>query len=355
MATLAVDRRRQTGRLRLLPAGLLLLVLSACGVPGGAATTTEEAYAASRVVIDNFVGTLTVETVPDGAEVSLSITANDGQRDLLPVRLDGDTLTIVWEGRPDRRAAFFEFWRDHGDANLREIDRYPTLVLRAPAGVALEIDDIVGRWTVGDRTGPLVFTAERGSGTIGTTRIAELVVVGDGTINAGAVTESLEANIPGSGRIEVASAATAELTLSGSGGLRIGDIAGALTATISGSGDVVAGAADIAQLILSGSGEIAIGAVARSLTASISGSGRIIAASVGETFAATLSGSGAVEVAAGRATVEATLSGSGALMFRGTAVNPVVRVSGSGGVVLGAVEGQLRETVTGSGRVTVGP
>ncbi len=331
----------------------VLTLLAACGGGGGPATV-DHSYNADRLVIHDFIGTLAIETVPAGGEIGLHVDATRAQLDLLPISLSGNTLTIEWNGVPDRAPHWYEFWRGRWMFEMRDIDQYPTVTLTVPEDVDIDINGLIGRWTVGDRQGSLAFGAERGTGTIEATRTAQIGLSGDADVQIGPVAELLTAAISGSGSLTGNGAGRADLAMSGSGRMSIGDVAGSLTISIAGSGQVTVGDADSVVATVSGSGVARLGSVAAGLRASVQGSGVVTAASASGAFAANVSGSGSVSVDAGRGSpFEVTIAGSGSVRFAGIAVDPVVRVSGSGAVVLGAVEGRLDQATAGSGGVQV--
>ena len=331
-----------------------LSLLAGCGGNSGP-VVVDESYAADRVVIRDFIGTLVIETSDEGGEVNLHLEATQAQLDLLPIRLSGDTLNIEWEGEPDRRRAWYEFWRGRWMVDLNRLDQYPTLVLTVPVDIEIEVDAIIGRWTVEDRAGRLIFAAESGSGTIGATEMAEISITGDADLEIGSVAERLEIAVTGSGTVVGTEATRAELSVAGSGELSLGNIAGGLVVNVSGSGKVVIGDADSASVSVSGSGSVRLGSVAEGLRAGVEGSGAVLAVLVNGAFDATVTGSGRIEVGDGRASpFAAVIAGSGSVRFWGTAVDPVATLSGSGSVFLGVVEGELTSRTSGAGRVQVG-
>ena len=348
------DRSGVGGRWSLRPALLGLLVLAGCAADE-TRTVTEESFTAQRIVISQFIGTLVIETMDGPGVIALRVTANAAQRELLPIRVSGGTLNIAWEGEPDRRRQWHEFWRGRWMADLNDLDRYPTISLRVPRSLAIEVRDIIGRWTIGDRGGDLTIVAERGSGTVGTTETANITVTGDTDIEFGAVAQLLNVSIPGSGRVRVVSAGRAVLSIPGSGAINVGPIANDLTVAIAGSGSVLAGNAGSADIAVHGSGDVEIGLVGGSLNINILGSGDVRAGSVNGPFRANIAGSGDIDIGVGRAApFDVSIPGSGDVRFGGTAVDPVARIFGSGNVYIAAVEGQITSQILGTGRVQVG-
>ena len=218
----------------------LLTALSACA-GGGEIVELDESHDADRLIIRDFIGTLTIVTTEPGGDIAVHVAVRRSQQALLPIGLSGDALTIAWEGEPDRTRRWWEFWRGRWMADLSELDRYPTVEIAVPADVEIEIDNFIGAWTIGDRDGHLAFEAERGSGTIGTTETAAIAISGDAEIELGPVTRHLDGAVAGSGTLRASAAGSAELSIAGSGEVALGDVAGGLTVNIAGSGGAVIG------------------------------------------------------------------------------------------------------------------
>ncbi len=328
------------------------LLLAGCGGSSSTPTALSDSYDANRLVIHDFIGTLTIETAPAGEAIGLHVDATTAQLALLPVTQDGNTLTISWNGEPDRKRRWYEFWRGRWMFEMRDLDNYPTMVLTVPADVAIDIDGLIGRWTIGDREGDLTVGAERGEGTIGATQTANISVSGDAEVTFGPVADYLHATVAGSGSLFGGMAGRADLSVAGSGRLVVGDVAGALSVNVAGSGQVTTGSAASLEASVSGSGVVQLGAVADGFHASVQGSGSVGAAVVNGAFSVSVSGSGSVRVDEGRASpFNVTIAGSGSVRFAGTGVDPVVRISGSGRLVLGFLEGELDQDIAGNGGV----
>lgn len=331
----------------------LVLLLAACG-GAGPVTTTEEAYTASRLVVERFIGTLIIESTDGGGEIGVSVQATDAQRAILPIAVEGDALVVNWEGQPDRRRRWFEFWRDDS-FNLDDVASYPVVTISVPIAAAIEIRDIAGLWTVGDRDGPLSLAAQNGRGTVGATVTANIAISGAADLAMGPVSLRLETGIAGSGSVEVERAGLVVLTVAGSGTFTIGDIDSDLTATLAGSGRIVAGDIARVNLEVSGSGVVSLGAIHEALEATLAGSGALEVASLDGPLDIEINGSARVAIAGGRAApVNIAVAGSGDIRFDGVAVDPVIRMTGDGSIHFGAVEGQVDQRSTGSGRLTIG-
>lgn len=338
--------------------GLLVVFLAAATLSACAGsdpvTLVDEHYAADRLVIRDFIGTLTIETIEAGGDVSLHVEATEDQAELLPIDLVGGVLTIEWEGEPDRLRRWYEFWRGRWMADPSALGRYPTLVLAVPADVEIVIERLIGQWTIDDREGHVSFGAERGSGSIGALRSADIAISGDAELELGSVRELLTASVAGSGTLRAGDAGRVDVSLAGSGEILLGDVAGDLNMTVSGSGSIAAGNAARVEVAVSGSGSVRLGTSDLGLLAVVQGSGSVTADRVDGEFQASVSGSGRVVVDDGQGSpFEVSITGSGSVRFGGTAFDPVARISGSGGLVLGAVEGELDAATAGAGDVRI--
>lgn len=332
----------------------LALLLAGCGA-SSAPVTLDETFDADRVVIRDFIGTLTVETIDAGGNVGLHADLNRAQEDLLPIRQSDGTLMIEWLGEPDRERRWWEFWRGRWMADLDRLDDYPSLVLQLPADVALDVTSIIGRWTIDDRTALVRFDAERGEGSIGATQVIELSISGDADIVIGPVAGLLDVSIAGSGTVRGGASSDADISIAGSGDVSLEDVAGQATINIAGSGDATIGDVASAEVRISGSGNVTLGAVASALDARVLGSGDVTVGSVNGAFDASIAGSGDIEVGAGRGDpFDVDIAGSGNVRFGGVGVNPDVSLSGSGSLFLDRLEGELDARTGGSGRVEVG-
>lgn len=337
---------------RMAVAVLGLMALAGCGA--GEPVSIFETHDAERIVINDFIGTLTIETAESGGETEVAADIRQSQLALLPISMAGDTLTIEWLGEPDRERRWWEFWRGRWMADADRIDGYPVLTLTVPADVEIEVRSIIGQWTIGDREGHLVFGAEGGSGAIGATQTAEVAVSGDADVTLGPVAGRLDVAINGSGSVVGMTAGEASLAIAGSGDLEFGDVAGALAVAIAGSGGGEIGDAASADIAVSGSGEVSLGIIAGPFNASVLGSGEVNVEAVEGAFYAAVSGSGDIAVDGGRGSpFEVNIAGSGNVSFEGTGVDVVAVLAGSGDLILGTLEGELTSRTSGSGRVEI--
>jgi hypothetical protein len=301
--------------------GLAFLVMPAALAPAMAdeRTSVDRSYEADRLVVDRFVGTLTVETREGDGPFTLSLNGQRAHLERIHLGVRDGALIIRWEGDADDGSRpWWQFWGGTSTVSLNDIGQYPTLTVSMPRSAPLEVTRLIGHFEIGDLDAPLVFSATHARGEIGDTQSARVSVAGSGRIRMGAVAEELSVSIAGSGNVHAASASTLDAKIAGSGDVHVGHIHDGLKADIAGSGNVV----------------------------------------VDETagaFNASIAGSGSVRVAGGTASsFRARIAGSGGVRFNGTASNPDVNIMGSGNVHLAAIDGALSTRSAGSGRVRIG-
>ncbi|GAB4539005.1 MAG: hypothetical protein Tsb0010_17550 [Parvularculaceae bacterium] len=267
-------------------------------------TLGPERFDAQNIRIDDFIGTVIIETAGRGR---IEVTA-EGEADKLAdlsFTVENGALVISGEDPQDfqRRNRNWFGGRDHDDIE----DEYPVIRVTAPRGLALSISDMIGRVEAGDIGGAF----------------------------------SMENRFVG--EIEIGDVASAEVDISGATDLNISDIAGALDVQVSGAAEIYARSAESADIDVSGAGEIDLGEVRGGVTVRSSGAGDISIDSVSGPVEARLSGAGNMEIGDGRAEpLRVRVSGVGHFCFDGVAVDPDVEESGLGSIELRAYEGNLR-------------
>jgi hypothetical protein len=301
--------------------GLAAVSVTAVAQPGSSD------YSADAVSIENFIGTVEVRT-GSSSRISLSIT-NPGEVAEDPqVNQSGNTLLI--DGGQQLRGLncnsrnghmrFGRNWRSGHD-----IEEYPTLVITAPADLALAMRNSA-------------FSAQTGA--LGS---LDLAVRSCGNFNSEDIAGEVNLRISGSADVTTGSVGgDANVQISGSGDVIFDGISGSTMLAISGSGDVETGdVGGSAEVDINGSGDIKFGRI-NDLDLHISGSGDVDVGSINGAFETRVSGSGDVQVASGRAEpFEVSINGSGDIRFGGTAVNVTVRESGSGDVHIEEIEGSV--------------
>jgi len=284
----------------------VVAVTAAAPATGG---PIDRSFTVRRVHIDDLVAN--VEIVPtQGGPVRIQANGKPETMKQLQIHAVGDEVLIRLDTDKDE-AWFpwnlFNMWsRDRKAQDLR-------MRVSAPLGTPYDIEGMIGTINAGDLDAPLRLEGHSLQARFGSVQNARVSVAGSGRIALGAIKETLDLEIAGSGNFEAPSAAAAQIEIAGGGNVRLGPLAGGLSTEIAGSGDVrvanVNGPVDI---------EIA--------------------------------GSGSVFIDGGRATsFSVEIAGSGDVVFKGEAANPDVEIAGSGSVKVASYTGTLSETIVGSG------
>lgn len=290
-------------------AGLTNLLATGPSVTGKAGPV-DQSYSVRRVRIDNLVAQVELITVPQPGPVRVQASGKPETMKEFHVRSVGDELVIRLDS--DEEEAWFPWnlfnmWsRDRKAQDLQ-------VRVTAPVGTPYDIDGIIGQVNAGDLDGPLRIEGHAVKARFGRVQNAKVSIAGSGRIDLGAVKETIDIEVAGSGNISAASAQAAEIEIAGGGGVTLGPLTGGLSAEVAGSGDI-----RVAQV--NGPVELEI------------------------------AGSGGVLIESGQATsFSVQIAGSGDVMFKGHAVNPRVEIMGSGDVTVGSYSGNLDEEIAGSG------
>jgi hypothetical protein len=191
--------------------------------------------------------------------------------------------------------------------------------------------------------------------TIRTPRNLEVDRSGAGTLQI-AATESLDLDFSSCGTATVADVTNAlDIDLAGSGRVTTG-AARSLNADVAGSGELTTGAiAEGANIDIAGSGTVRLASLSGDLAADGAGSGNLIidGGSVGEA-SVDLAGSGDVDITAPVRTLNVSIVGSGDVDVAGAVGDIEADIAGSGSVRAQSVTGSVRKDVWGSGDVRVG-
>jgi hypothetical protein len=291
-----------------------LLVLSGA-VQAWAAGPVDQNFTAKKVHLDGLVAQVTFDNAPAGGSIRVVANGKPEVLKRLEVRTIGDEVFVHLADSPTGDAWFpwnlFNQWSDKSaSADLQ-------VRISAPLGTPVEIEDMVGRITGGDLDAPLSLEGSSLNARFGRVTTARVSVAGSGHFVLGAVQQTLDIEIAGSGKFEAASAASARIEIAGGGDVNIGPIAGGLRTTVAGSGDV-----------------------------------RV--ASINGPLEVSIAGSGSVIVNGGRAApLKAEIAGSGDVVLNGDAVDPHIAIYGSGSVKVRSYTGQLRQEMAGSGSFEV--
>lgn len=290
-------------------AGLTNLLATGPSVTGKAGPV-DQSYSVRRVRIDNLVAQVELITVPQPGPVRVQASGKPETMKEFHVRSVGDELVIRLDS--DEEEAWFPWnlfnmWsRDRKAQDLQ-------VRVTAPVGTPYDIDGIIGQVNAGDLDAPLRIEGHAVKARFGRVQNAKVSIAGSGRIDLGAVKETIDIEVAGSGNISAASAQAAEIEIAGGGGVTLGPLTGGLSAEVAGSGDI-----RVAQV--NGPVELEI------------------------------AGSGGVLIESGQATsFSVQIAGSGDVMFKGHAVNPRVEIMGSGDVTVGSYSGNLDEEIAGSG------
>ncbi|MBP6011532.1 MAG: DUF2807 domain-containing protein [Alphaproteobacteria bacterium] len=286
--------------------GLIGIGASAAGTGG----PVDQSFNVRRVHIDKMVAQVDLITVPQPGPIRVQATGKPETMREFHVRSVGDELVIRLDTDEDE-AWFpwnlFNMWgKDRKAQDLR-------LRITAPVGTPYEIEGMIGSIVGGDLDAPLRLEAHAVDARFGRVQSAKISIEGAGRINVGAIKETLDLEVAGSGDFSAASMATAQVQIAGGGDVVLGPVAGSFDAEVAGSGDIkvaqVNGAVDIEIM-----------------------------------------GSGGILIEAGQANPFAVeIAGSGDVVFKGHAVNPKVDILGSGDVTVGSYSGSLDQDIAGSG------
>jgi hypothetical protein len=306
--------------MRLLSVATAALVLSLCFffaaatlAAEGPRTSTQKSFNAKRVHVDQFTGTISLETAPQGSPVTIKATGKTELMKELELRQDGETAVIQLV---TTETDLWWPWSilDWSRTNYDDV----AITISAPLGTEYVMERIAGDVRGGDLNAPLVFEG-----------------VGGGSARFGAVTR-------------------AKVRVAGSIDVTVGDVQTELDCEVRGSGEIKTGSTAKARFVIAGSGDIVTGPVNGGLDLKVSGSGEADVASVSGPVNIDLAGSGDVVIRGGRADPFAvSIRGSGNVDFKGEAVNPTISIRGSGDVEVETMSGRLTQSIQGSGTFTV--
>ncbi|WP_297733370.1 DUF2807 domain-containing protein [uncultured Maricaulis sp.] len=299
-----------------------------------------QSYSGDRLEIENFVGRIEIRT---GSSDTISVAmTNSGGHVADPSVSDSGSMVRIDGGLSLRRTNCntrnntMTIGLNRGERH--NIDEYPSLVITAPASLALELSDSAFVGSAGDL------------------RTVDINMSSCGRFQLGNIDEDARVRISGSGDINTGMiGGEAAISINGSGDVTTRDIARNADVSINGSGDVITGnVGGDADVNINGSGDVEFGRIA-GLSVGVSGSGDVEAESMNGAFHSRISGSGNIDVHGGRAQpFEVSISGSGDIAFGGTAVDLVVRENGGGDVSISEIEGSVHWTRNGRTVMRVG-
>ena len=290
-------------------ASLASLTNFSASAPANAGRPLDKTFSVRRVHIDMMVAQVELVTAPQGP-IRVQANGTPDTMKELQVRIVGDEVLLRLD-KDEEEAWFpwnlFNVWSRERKAHELK------LRITAPAGTPYDIEDMIGSVIAGDLDGPLSLEGHALTARFGRVQNAKVSISGSGRIALGAIKETLDLEVAGSGHFTAASAAAAQIEIKGGGNVIIGPLSGGLATEVSGSGDIrvarVNGPVDI----------------------EIKGSGNIV-------------------IDGGQATpFQVEIKGAGDVVFKGHAVDPNVEVVGSGDVTVGSYSGTLTQKFTGAG------
>ncbi len=294
-------------------AGLTNLLATGPSVTGKGGPV-DQTYTVRRVRIDTMVADVELITVPQPGPVRVQASGKPDTMKEFNIRMVGDEVILRLDS--DEEEAWFPWnlfnmWsRDRKAQDLR-------VRITAPVGTPYDIEDMIGSINAGDIDAPLRLEGHALNARFGRVQSARVSIMGRGRINLGAIKETLDLEVAGSGDFSAASAQSAEVEIAGGGNVQLGPLATGFNAEVAGSGDI-----RVAQ--------------------------------INGPFDVEIAGSGGVVVDGGQATsFSVAIAGSGDVMFKGHATNPKVDIMGSGSVTVGSYSGTLDQDVAGSGEFKV--
>jgi hypothetical protein len=308
------DLRRDIGIEMPALGGLANLTSVGASAASPSGAPVDKTFAVRRVRIDGMVARIDIITAPGPGPIRLQASGKTDTMKELQVRSVGDELFLRLDTDEDE-AWFpwnlFNMWSK--DRNVRDL----SIRITAPTGTPYDIEGMIGIINAGDIDAPLRLDGHAIQARFGRTQSAQVSIAGSGRIALGAVKESVDIEVAGSGNFEVASATAAQVEIAGGGNVVIGPLTAGLNAEIAGSGNVrVARVNGPVDIEVAGSGDV------------------LIEGGVANPF-------------------QVEIMGSGDVTFRGEAVNPSVEIAGSGHVKVNSYSGNLREDIAGSGRFEV--
>jgi hypothetical protein len=295
--------------------GAVSMLVLAGALQAWAAGPVDQNFPAKKVHLDGLVAQVTLDNAPAGAPIHVQANGKPEVLKRLEVRTIGDEVFVHLADSPSGDAWFpwnlFNQWSEKSASADLQVH------ISAPLGTPVEIEDMVGRIVAGDLDAPLSLEGSALDARFGRVTTARVSVAGSGHFVLGAVQQTLDIDVAGSGKLEAASANSARIEIAGGGDVKIGPIATSLKTEVAGSGDV-----------------------------------RV--ASINGPLDVSIAGSGSVIVDGGRAVpLKAEIAGSGDVVMNGEAVDPNVAIYGSGSVKVRSYTGMLKQEMAGSGSFEV--
>lgn len=265
--------------------------------------------------VDGFAGTLEI-IVENRSDVEVVAFGTAEKMDRLDLMERGDTLELNFEEdrfRWNDWTTWLGWWRE----NNFDLEDYPTVTVRLPESMPVEVDGMTGRFTMGDLNGPLEFS-------------------GAGAVDA-----------------TIGNLARADFNLAGAADVHFGNVTGALEIDAAGATSFDGGDAERADISIQGAGEVTLGRIMGGLDVSSAGMGEVTVAYVDGPVDLSIAGAGEITIEDGTATsFDASIAGAGDITFRGLAYDPDISIAGAGDVFIQRYEGRLSHS--GMGDVNIG-
>ena len=326
------------------------------------AVMTAPAFAGPELFIEDFVGTILVETTTDP---NIRVSHEDNMRGV-NLFTDGGSLKIDGGiNKPDGNdckgyygSFSISLFKKHNQGKVggyKNLDDFPKLSLSAPKDTKLIIRNSIPFLTAGD---------------LGA---ADLKLSSCGKVDLGDLSDELKASIRGSADLQMGHVGgNAALEIRGSGDVIMGD-AKELYLKVSGSGDVEAGNVRAAEIKVTGSGDVELGNVNGPLGVESLGSsdlriGDVVgdfiydgggsvdlrASSVSGRIFVDVNGSGDVSIHDGKAiSLKVSTSGASEFDFGGVAETADLYARGASDIYVNKVIGEVRSRETAAAGIDI--
>ena len=243
---------------------------------------SDQSFAGDAISIQDFVGRIEVRE-SQSSQISVSVRRGDGEYTAPLVTESGGRVLIDGETsmrglQCSRRGGVVRVGTRFG--SRRPITDYPTLVIEAPASLALSIDDSLFVGETGNLGSASIEVDRCGDFAMGDiAENASFEVNGSGDLTVGSIGGDARFGINGSGDIDARSVGDLRVSINGSGDIEIATQTGAFTADINGSGDINIhnGRAQPFNVGINGSGDINHGGEVVDADVDINGSGDVSA------------------------------------------------------------------------------
>jgi hypothetical protein len=307
-----------------------------------AATVSRPArpYQADSVQLHSIKGTLIVDSNGSGPMV-LKVSGSADRLERLQVTARDGTLFINGSNLPEQIA----------------IDKL-TIELTIPRKASIEVENFVGRATIGNLDGSLRFKAIETDAKIAHVAAASVTMFGRGSVEIAGVTGLLTSEISGDSKLKTGPVGSVRASIRVATA-ELGAVSGPADVNIMGEGSVHIAQAVAASVSMFGRGSVEIAGVTGLLTAEVRGDSKLKTGPVGSIRASISAGGiaelgavggptdvdimeGSVHIAQGVPNpLHARIVGSGSLDLDGMAVDPNIEGIGSAKVHLKSYSGQL--------------